>query len=140
MNRRSDHRATIRLIVSWILIALLPVCQAQAQPHLSKHAKKIHKVLSEYPSGTFLHLFLRDHTDMFGNLGILSATSFEFTNANTAVTTSISYDDVDRLTPGAPSVEAGTRGSRRQHGKVGLLVIVGVAAAVGVGIIAASRD
>jgi hypothetical protein len=142
MNRRFHYQATMRLIISWVLIALLPICQAQAQqtPHLTKHAKKIHKTLAKYPTGSLLHIFLLDHTDKFGHLGTLSETSFEFTDADTAVTTSINYDEVDRVTPGAPSVQAGIGGTARHHGSRGFLIIVGVAAAAAVGIIAASRN
>jgi hypothetical protein len=104
-----------------------------------KHAKKIHKTLAKYPSGSFLHLFLRDHTDKFGHLGTLSSTSFEFTDANTAVMTSISYDDVDHVTPGS-SVQAKLGGRPHHRSALGFFVIIGVAAGVAIGAIAASRN
>jgi hypothetical protein len=141
MNARFHCRATMRLVVSWILIALIPLYgQAQQQvPPLNKHAKKIQKSLAKYPSGSFLHIFLRDHTDRFGNLGTLSETSFEFTDANTAATTTISYDDVDHVTPGS-SAQAKIGGRPRHRSALGFFVIMGVAVGVAIGAIAASRN
>jgi len=143
MNRQIHLQVTLRLIISWLLIALLPAWQTQAQKHnvhLSKHAKKIHETLTEYSSGSFLHLFLCDHTDKFGNLKTLTDTSIEFTDVNTAATTSINYVDIDHVTPGSPSALAATGGRPRHRGSIGFLVIIGVVTVVAVAIIATTRD
>ena len=145
MNRRFRHRAAIRLIVSSLLIALLSVLQIQAQQqstHLSRHAKKIHKALTEYPNGSFLHVFFRNGADKFGNLGTISDFSFEFTDTGTSATTSISYEDVDRLSPGSPATGriAIAAQSRRHRGQLGFLIIIGTATVVGLVILATSRN
>lgn len=143
MNWRIHHRTMLRFVVSCLLIVLLPAWQAEAQQrgvHLGRHAKKMHRTLAEYPSGSFLHLALRDHTEKFGSLGTLSSASFEFTDANTAATASISYDDVDHVNLGSSSAVAGMGGRPHHRGSVGFLVIIGVAAAVAVAVIVAARN
>jgi hypothetical protein len=133
------NRSILRFALIWALIASVQVCQAQPTSNLSKHARKVQKTLAHYPANSHLHLVLRDHSDRFGTLGALSETSFLFTNVDDNATGAILYDDVVKAQRGVATVRTGGLFQHHRHALIPVL-IVAVAAGVGVGIIAASRD
>lgn len=86
-----------RFALVCFIVAGVSLGQAQSTIHLDKHARKIHHKLTKYPSGRYLHLVLRNDTDSYGALGMLSPTSFTFTSAENNATTTYTYNDVDKV-------------------------------------------
>jgi hypothetical protein len=76
-------------------LACAPTGHAQAPE--DKHTRKIHRKMEKYPSGSYLHLVLRDKDDNYGALGAASDASFTFRNADSNAVTTISYADVSRI-------------------------------------------
>lgn len=130
----------LRLATAWLLIFSTTICSAQSTPHLSKHAKKIQKEISGHPIGSVLHVFLRDGTNEFGMLAAVSERGFELADQKTGAAKTISYEDVQRITTGTPSTAQQLPGTQRKIGKIGILVIIGAAAAAAVGILASQHD
>ena len=127
-------------MVALALLVLVPMCQAQLPPaHLSKNARKVKEALTACPAGSHLHLTLSDGTDQFGDLGNLSAFTFELLAPKTSSPQVLSYDRISRVDCENRITEAGL-GLHHRRNSVGLLVIVAIAAGVGVAIIAASKN
>jgi hypothetical protein len=96
------------LALACTLAAGAPACQAQSATHLDKQGRKIHNKLAKYKPGSYLEFIFRDHTDSFGNLGALSATSFTFTNSDTNAKETHLYSEVARAGKGKTYIGEGT--------------------------------
>jgi hypothetical protein len=120
-------KSIVRLALAWTLIAAVPACQAQSTPNLDKHARKIHKRLTRYPSGAYLSVAFRDGTESAGSLGVLTETSFTFTNADNNASETHPYGDVARVERGKEYIGEGSE--PRHHIRLWIPVVVGVVAA-----------
>ena len=129
--------SALRIAVAAVLVIVVPLCQAQSpSPSLDRHARKVQKILAACPLGGHVHLILHDQSDLFGYLGNLSPGSFELLDPQTRAPRTLAYDQVERV-----DCEGRTWGGAYHHrGSTGFLIIIGVAVAVGVGIIAATRN
>ena len=97
-------------------IIAIPACQAQsAESHLDKNARRIHKTLARYSSGTYVDLVLRDGSQSAGSLGAVNAASFTITNADNNVPESHSYADVARVEKGREYIGAGSEPGHHIH-------------------------
>ena len=138
MKHISRIRSAVRWMVTCALLVFVPLGQAQQSPaHLDRHAQKVQKILASCPGGSHMHLMLRDQTDRFGYLGSLSAQSFELLDPKDRTPQVLTYDQVDRV-----DCENRVSGSifHRRHHMAGLLIVLGVAVGVSIGIIEASRN
>jgi hypothetical protein len=125
-------RTIAHLALAWALIALLPMCLAQNSHTLDKHARKVYKTLSRYPTNTYLHLQMRDGTDLFGTLGTMKGASFGFVDSDNNATETIAYDSVDRVRHDAQTVSEGDYPHPHRHLLPALLIgaVAGAGAAV----------
>lgn len=122
-------RTIARLALAWTLIAVLPMLQAQAPRTLSKHARKVYKTLSKYQSDSYLHLEMRDGSDIYGTLGPMSASTFQFVDSDSNATRTIAYANVDRVRRDAQTVSE--RDYPRPHRHLFPILLIGAAAGAG---------
>jgi hypothetical protein len=101
-------RSIARLALAWTLIGTVPACLAQTTPNLDKHARKIHKKLAKYKTGSYIHIVLRDDTARNGALGPLTDTSFTVTNSENNTAEVHPYSDVARVTRGKEYIGQGS--------------------------------
>ncbi|HEY1649092.1 MAG TPA: hypothetical protein VGF96_14015 [Terracidiphilus sp.] len=120
-------KSIVRIVLAWALIGIIPVCQAQFGSGLDKHARKIHKKLVKYPSGTYLSVAFRDGTQSAGALGALTETSFTFTNADNNASEMHSYNEVARVQRGKEYIGEGS--GPGHHIRLWVPVVLGVVAA-----------
>lgn len=133
-------RFFLRLAILWAIITSIAVCQAQVpSSHLSKRAQKIHAALTVYPSGSFLHIILRDGSERFGELGDLGATTFELRDIEFHAASWLEYNAVKSV-GNVNTIKRTAWSPHWQHSGLIPVVIVGVAAGVGVAILATSRN
>ncbi len=121
------RKSIVCLAVTWTLLGIVPACQAQSGSGLDKHARKIHRKLTKYPSGTYLSVAFRDGTESAGQLGALTETSFTFTNADNNASETRSYSEVDRVQRGKEYIGEGSE--PRHHIRLWIPVTVGALAA-----------
>lgn len=126
------------VILSCLLIGSVPASPAQSGVHLDKHARKVHRKLAKYRSGSYLHLVMSDETNNYGALGALSEASFTFTNADSNATATYSYGDIDEVKTDKERIGEGTEPRRHIRHLVPILIGVAAAGAAG-GIYAAER-
>ncbi|MGB6742845.1 MAG: hypothetical protein WBE38_04235 [Terracidiphilus sp.] len=131
MKSTFSTRFIVHLALALALIAIVPFCQAKtaagAAPGLDKHARKIHKRIAKYPSGTYVNVVLRDGSQSAGLLGPVSPASFTITNADTNAPETHDYADVATLQKGREYIGAGSESEHHVHWI--RWSIVGVAAA-----------
>jgi hypothetical protein len=96
------------LAFTWTLLVIVSACPAQSSPNLDKHARKIHKRLVKYSTGTYLNLAFRDGTESMGLLDTLTETSFTMTNADTNSPETHSYSEVERVERGKEYIGEGS--------------------------------
>jgi len=113
--------------IAWLLIALPPACQAQSDPPLDKHARKIEKRLARFRPGTYLDFEFRDSSQNFGALGPLSDASFQFTDSESNKTETHLYADVARVSKAKEYIGEGSE--PRHHVRLLVPVLVGAGAA-----------
>jgi hypothetical protein len=121
------RKSVVRLALAWSLLVMIPVCQAQSAPNLDKHARKIHKRLVKYPTGTYVNLAFRDGTASTGMLGAVTETSFTVTNADNNAAETHSYNEVARVDRGKEYIGEGSE--HGHHFRHWVPVAVGVVAA-----------
>lgn len=108
VSRKSIFHCAVALAA---LVLAVSTCQAQSSsPNLDKHARRIHKTLTHYSSGTYVDLVLRDGSQSAGSLGAVNAASFTITNADNNVPETHSYGDVYRVEKGREYIGAGSEG------------------------------
>jgi hypothetical protein len=96
--------------------AIAPACHAQsAAPNLDKHARKMHKLVASYSSGTYVALVLRDGSQTAGSLGAVKSASFTITNTDTNVPETHDYADVARVEKGREYIGAGSGPDHHIH-------------------------
>lgn len=120
-------KSIIRLALTWTLIAVIPACQAQSAPNLDKHARKIHKRLTKYPTGTYVNLAFRDGTDSSGLLGAVTPASFTITNADNNAAETHLYGEIATVQRGKEYIGEGSQ--PRRHVRLWVPVVFGVVAA-----------
>jgi len=116
MHSLFGHRPLAHIALAAILVAAMPVCQAQsgtAAP-LDKHARKIHHRLVQYPSGTYVNVVLRDGSQTSGVLGKVRPASFTITSADNNIPETHDYIDVAGVQKGREYIGAGS-GSHHIH-------------------------
>ncbi|HEU5351795.1 MAG TPA: hypothetical protein VFU55_09375 [Terracidiphilus sp.] len=143
MNPLFRSRTIAGLAFTVALTALLPMCRAQRMQAqntdaqntqmdrhtLDKHARKVEKTLSKYEAGAYVHLEMRDGTDLFGTLGALEDTSFRFVDTDNNATDTIAYDSVERVRHDAQKVDEREYPHHHRH----LLPVLLIGAAAGAG-------
>jgi hypothetical protein len=128
MNMHFRGKSTVRLALAWTLLAMVPACQAQTAntaPNLDKHARKIHKRLTRYQSGSYIEVVLRDGSDRDGALGTMSPASFTITDSESNVRETHFYSEVSKVSPSKEYIGAGSG----HHIRLWVPVVVGVVAA-----------
>jgi len=108
MKLYSSCKPILGVILACLLTAFTPLCRAESQAHIAKHARKVEKKLAHYPEGTYLHLVFRDHSQTVGSLDALSTGSFSITNADTNARQSFRYVDVARVEKGETFIGEGS--------------------------------
>ena len=134
MKLYSSSRPILGVILACLLTACSPLCRAESQAHIAKHARKVEKKLAHYPGGTYLRVVFRDHSETLGSLDALSTATFSLTNADTNARQSFRYVDVARVEKGETFIG---EGSVRRH--IPLLIpviVVGGAAAAAAAVFA----
>ena len=105
-----------------MLIATVPLAQAQTGAQLDKHARKVEKHLAKFHSGAYLRFDFRDNTQSFGSLGSLSNASFQFTDSDSNTVVTRSYDDLANVTRGKEYIGEGSESRRHVRLLVPLLI------------------
>jgi hypothetical protein len=117
--------SALRLLAVWTVIPAVLMSQVAQPSSLDRHAQKIQKTLAAYPSGSVVFVQMRDGSQHIGNLGPLSAGTFEvFERSGNRLT--LDYSLVDRVQKA--DLASGSRVVlRHRHGPVYYLVLTGVA-------------
>ncbi len=127
MRNLFGGKSIVHLALAWTLLVMVPACQAQSGPNLDKHARKIHKRLVKYPTGTYVNLAFRDGTASTGMLGKVAETSFTMTNAENNVPETHFYSEVASVDSGKEYIGEGSGSGH--HFRHWVPVAVGVVAA-----------
>lgn len=105
-------RLVVRLALAMVLIAIAPVSQARsstsAAPGLDKHARKVHKRVAKYPSGTYVNVVLRDGSQSAGALGTVDSESFTVINSDNNVPETHGFGEVAEVQKGKEYIGAGS--------------------------------
>lgn len=110
------HSALTLASLTLALIVIVPVCQAQsAAPNLDKHARKMHKLVASYSSGTYVAVVLRDGSQTAGSLGAVNPASFTITNADNNVPETYAYAEVAGVQRGREYIGAGSEPEHHVH-------------------------
>jgi len=109
-------KSVVHCALALAIIAAASACQAQSNaPNLDKHARRIHKTLATYSSGTYVDVVLRDGSQSAGSLGAVNAASFTITNADSNVPETHGYADVYRVEKGREYIGAGSGPDHHIH-------------------------
>ncbi len=130
MNRffRFVRRTSIvSIVVALVSLAMVSATQAESPNPLDKHARKIEKRLAKFQSGTYLEFELRDSSQIYGSLGSLSSSSFQFTNADSNKVETYSYDELERVKKGKEYIGSGSEPGR--HVRLLVPIVIGACAA-----------
>jgi hypothetical protein len=128
-SRKSAIRIlAIPALASFALLATATFANAQSSAPLDKHARRIEKRLTKYRQGTFLDFRFRDNSQTFGSLGPLSATSFQFTDADSNKTQTHNYSELAHVTNAKEYIGEGSEPRHHIHLLVPVIVVAGVAA------------
>jgi len=111
MNAILGGKSIVRLVLAWTLVAMVPICQAQTTS-LDKHARKIHKYLTRYSTGTLVNVELRDGSELTGALDTLAPASFTITDSDNNARETQLYSDVTKVSKGKEYIG---EGSGRSH-------------------------
>lgn len=105
-------RSITHFALALFLIAFVPASLAQPAsanpPRLDKHARKIHKRLSRYPSGTYVNVVFRDGSERAGVLSTVNPASFTMTNSDNNVPETHNYMDVANAQKGREFIGEGS--------------------------------
>jgi hypothetical protein len=121
------RKSIARLALTWILLVMIPACQAQSAPSLGKHARKVYKRLNKYPAGAYLTVSLRDGTDSSGVLKTVNDTSFTIVDVDNNQPETYAYGNVAKVERGKEYIGEGSE--PRRHIPLWVPVVVGVVAA-----------
>jgi hypothetical protein len=124
-------RRTFILPIAFALTfsSLLPGARAQSAPQLDKHARKIERHLAKYRKGTYLNVDLRDDSQIYGSLGSLAETSFQFTDSDSNKVETYSYSDIASVRNAKEYIGSGSEPGRHLHVPLPMLIVSGVVAA-----------
>jgi hypothetical protein len=109
------------------LLAAPRPAHAQSSVPLNKHARRIEKRLTKFRQGTFLDFEFRDSSQTFGSLGPLSASSFQFTDADSNRTQTHLYAEVSEVKKAKEYIGEGSE--PRHHVRLLVPVLIGAGAA-----------
>lgn len=127
MNTLFAGQSFIRFTLSCAVIGAIvlgSVPTGFAQGHEDRHTRKIHRKLSKYPEGSYLHLVLHDSTNNYGALGTVSDASFTFRNSETNEMATIPYIDVSSIKTDREPIGEGSE--HRHYFRTRTYVIAGV--------------
>lgn len=111
-----------------ICVAVVPLAWSQSPAGLDKHERKMEKRIAKFRPGTYVQLDFRDSSQAYGSLGVVSTTSFQFTNADSNKVATYSYGDVTRIRKAKQYIGAG---SSEHHMRLWIPVVIGAVAAGG---------
>ena len=117
----------LALVLSFAGSALVAPAQSTAQ--LDKHSRKVAHKLDKYRQGSYLHLVLSDSTDVYGQLGTVSAASFTFNNSESNSMVTYRYGDIDRVNTDRENIGHNSEPMRIRH----IMPITITAAAIAAG-------
>jgi len=116
-------------LASFALPAVAAPADMQSSVPLNKHARKIEKRLAKFRQGTFLDFEFRDSSQTFGSLGPLSATSFQFTDADSNRTQTHLYSDLVHVKQAREYIGEGSEPRHHVRLLVPVMISAGAAAA-----------
>jgi hypothetical protein len=138
---KSFHRAlktltsssALILISALALFALGPICHAESAgsnsgANLGKHARKIHRELSRFKTGSYVHMVFRDGSERTGALDSLDDAAFTVTNAESNNRETHTYDEIAHVTREKYYIGEGSEAHVR-HIPLWIPITVGVLAA-----------
>ena len=123
------RKSTVYILAAAALVVTAALAQAQSSAQLDKHARRIEKRLTKFQPGTFLDFEFRDSSKTFGSLGLLSATSFQFTDSDSNKTQTHSYSDLVEVKKAREYIGEGSEPRHHVRLLVPVLIGAGVAAA-----------
>jgi hypothetical protein len=126
MKIGSDRISLLCLVAAFTLCAAVPLVQAQTNPTLDRHARKMEKKLSKYRIGSYVQVERRDSSETIGALGEMSGSTFQLVNADTNRTETLAYDDITQVRAGKEYIG---EGSEHSHRRLLVPIVVGAAAA-----------
>ncbi len=127
-------KSLLRLATALTLIAIMPVCLAEsgagigASTNPDKHTRKIHRELSRFQAGSYIHLDFRDGSERTALLDSLDESSFTVTNAENNARETHAYADIQRVTREKNYIGEGSEGHVR-HIRLWVPITIGVLAA-----------
>lgn len=106
---------TLAMISALILITVAPRCLAAGSssnsgPTLGKHARKMHREIEHFRTGSYIHLTLADGSERTVALVSYDDSSFTGTNAESNNRETHNYDDVARMTREKNYIGEGSEG------------------------------
>jgi hypothetical protein len=106
------------LIAALALFAAAPICQAESGSSssgvtLGKHARKIHREIAHFPTGSYVHLTLADGSERTVWLVSYDDSSFTGTNAESNNRETHAYDEISHVTREKNYIGEGSEGHVR---------------------------
>jgi hypothetical protein len=122
-----DRNSLLYLVIAFTLCAAAPLAQAQANPNLDRHSRKMEKKLSKFRSGSYVQVRLRDSSETIGALGDLSDSTFQLINADTNRIETLAYSDIVQVRKGKEYIGEGSEPGHRP--RLLVPIVIGAAAA-----------
>jgi hypothetical protein len=141
MRALLSRSSLVRPALTWLMIAIVPLTliaastQARAESStgasasLDKHARRIHKRLSRYSTGTIVNVELRDGSARDGVLSAMREESFTLTDSDSNAQETHAYSDVARVSRAKEYIGDGMEPSHHFFQHPWVPVVVGVVAA-----------
>lgn len=120
-------KSAVHILAALALITTATLAQAQSSAPLDKHARRIEKRLTKFRQGAFLDFEFRDSSQTFGSLGPLSATSFQFTDADSNKTQTHLYAELSEVKKAREYIGEGSE--PRHHVRLWVPLLIGAGAA-----------
>jgi hypothetical protein len=123
----------LALIPAVALIAAPPVCRAESGgsnsgANLGKHARKVHREIEHFRTGSYIHLTLADGSERTIALVSFDDSSFTGTNAESNNRETHTYDEIARVTREKDYIGEGSEGHVR-HIRMWVPITLAVVAA-----------
>jgi hypothetical protein len=124
-----DRKSIVCLVFAFTLCAGAPLAQAQANPNLDRHARKIAKKLTKFKTGSYVQVELRDSSETIGALGELSSSTFQMIDADSNRNETFAYDDILQVRKGKEYIGEGSEPGHHPRLLIPLVVSAAAAAA-----------
>ncbi len=121
------HTSMVLVVIALAFVTIVPAAKAESPTQLDKHARRIEKRLAKFQPGTYLNFELRDSSQVNGSLGSISDASFQFTNADSNIVETHSYQDVARVKKGKEYIGSGSEPGH--HVRLLIPIVIGAFAA-----------